>query len=223
MRTPVACAVPSLAMRIVLRTSLPGVTCAEPSSVSVLRASRKRGDERTVSVRSNVREPVDHCSEPATGSGVPSTAGETTYASIAASTRRPASMRANTNEPGRVAFADGPAVGRARARRVAQAFGQRQANARVFRGAGAVVFGDQADAHAAAGFDLAGRVDDEPGRFRVEAACAADRELRAGQLELRGLRRRDRAAQHDARVVVERRVDAGAVFDHQRRSGGERG
>ena len=209
-------------MRIVPRTSLPGVTCDEPSSVSVLRASRKRGEDRTVSVRSNVREPVDHCSEPPTGSGVPSTAGDTTYASIAASTRRPASIRANTNEPGvSLSLTDRPSTAREPGR-VAQALGQRQPDARVFGGAGSVVLGDEADAHAPAGFDLARRVDDEPRRFGVEAACAAHGELRARELELGRLRGRDRAAQHDARVVVERRLDARAVLDDERRARGER-
>ena len=69
---------PSLAIRTLARTSLPGATWLEPSRNSTLRVSRKRGAERTVRVRSKVREPVDHCSEPAIGSGVASTAGETT-------------------------------------------------------------------------------------------------------------------------------------------------
>ncbi len=123
----------------------------------------------------------------------------------------------------RVAFADRPAVDRARTGRVAQAFGQRQPHARVFRGARPVVLGDQADANAPARFDLARRIDDEPGRFGIEPARAAHGELRARELELRRFRRRDGAAEHDARVVVERRVDARAVFDDERRAGRERG
>ena len=177
-------------MRIVARTSLPGVTCAGPSSserVARLEEPRRRPHGEGALEGARAGRPLERAGDRERGA----VDRRRDDVGVDRGLDPAAGFDAREDEGARVvALADRAAVERARAGRVAQPFGQGQPDPHVVGGAGAGVLRHQRDAHAAAGLDLGRRVDDQARGLGVEAAGAADGQLGAGQLELGGLGRR---------------------------------
>ncbi len=123
---------------------------------------------------------------------------------------------------GFIGFADHAAVEGARSGGVLQAGRQRDACPHVGGGAGAGVGRNECDPHPQAGLDVARRVDQQRRRRPVEARHRKHRELGPVELELRDFGRGDGAGGEQARIVFERRLDLGTIFEYQRRAGRQR-